>query len=453
MRVTRTAFVLAMTTWLACRSPKTVPEPGAILVHVQVEADAPVPDELRAWVYDDTGALWSDTRIPAEGTLNATNARDLGSILIQPGPAQGGLRLHLRGLLQGVRTSDGTLSVAAGSEEGDRTFDVLLGTAIPVDADHDDVPDAIDDCPSASNPLQGGCPVPEPTGTAQDDAGTSSSDGPEDAGAYDDAYASIPDDATVDTDLSSTRTADAAAGPDLASTNGDAPLGSEARNDAREAGDAGNDRATAVDAPKDQGLPGSDGPRDTGPATTPDVQRMDAPARDLGMADADASLVDLADAGTAPPSCPDGGTCDKTQGMLCAGDNECASGFCADGVCCTNACVGPCRSCNQPSTTGVCQGYTSGTDPEAECGAGNTCNGVGACGPGPAPDLPNGQLCAAGSQCKSGFCIDGVCCESACADPCQTCGTGACLAVKKADDVPECSGTMTCNPRGMCVAR
>lgn len=57
------------------------------------------------------------------------------------------------------------------------------------------------------------------------------------------------------------------------------------------------------------------------------------------------------------------------------------------------------------------------------------------------------------SQCASGLCADGVCCDAACDQVCQTCGSGACLPVKKADDVPECAGATTCNPRGSCVTR
>ena len=93
-----------------------------------------------------------------------------------------------------------------------------------------------------------------------------------------------------------------------------------------------------------------------------------------------------------------------------------------------------------------------GSDPEAECPSGTTCNGVGACGQVAPPNLANGQLCVSDTQCQSGFCTDGVCCESACDAPCEACGTGACLPVKKADDVPECTDTMTCNPQGRCVA-
>jgi hypothetical protein len=53
----------------------------------------------------------------------------------------------------------------------------------------------------------------------------------------------------------------------------------------------------------------------------------------------------------------------------------------------------------------------------------------------------------------SGFCKDGVCCDTDCLTPCMACGSGTCQIVKRTDDVPECTDTMTCNQKGTCVAR
>jgi hypothetical protein len=57
------------------------------------------------------------------------------------------------------------------------------------------------------------------------------------------------------------------------------------------------------------------------------------------------------------------------------------------------------------------------------------------------------------AECTSGNCRDNVCCNEACTLPCQSCGTGTCLPIEKADDIPECTGNMTCNAKGKCVAR
>ncbi|HXU65320.1 MAG TPA: hypothetical protein VN962_26655, partial [Polyangia bacterium] len=59
----------AMGLLLGCRSSTQTPEPGALLLQVDLAAGAPVPDELRLWAYDDTGVLWSNARFPAEGPL------------------------------------------------------------------------------------------------------------------------------------------------------------------------------------------------------------------------------------------------------------------------------------------------------------------------------------------------------------------------------------------------
>ena len=39
----------------------------------------------------------------------------------------------------------------------------------------------------------------------------------------------------------------------------------------------------------------------------------------------------------------------------CTTDNDCASGFCAEGVCCATKCDGPCFSCALPGTIGTCE--------------------------------------------------------------------------------------------------
>ncbi|HEY5090488.1 MAG TPA: hypothetical protein VIK30_11000, partial [Polyangia bacterium] len=149
-----------------------------------------------------------------------------------------------------------------------------------------------------------------------------------------------------------------------------------------------------------------------------------------------------------------GGAGTAPVGTLCGAGVECASSYCVDGVCCSTACIGACRSCNQPSSNGICTGYAAGTDREIECTGGKTCDGNGACGaPTASGAKTDGELCGGAGECSSGFCADGVCCDAACTNSCQTCATGSCKAVKKTEDVPECAGTMTCNGSGKCVAQ
>lgn len=78
----------------------------------------------------------------------------------------------------------------------------------------------------------------------------------------------------------------------------------------------------------------------------------------------------------------------------------------------------------------------------------------------------NGESCRFAGQCRSGFCIDGVCCNQACTGTCQTCApqnmrAGICTAepAGSACGQAECANgdrvlrTMVCTNLGMCVAQ
>jgi hypothetical protein len=318
-------------------------EAGAVMLDVSVAAGVTTPDELRVSVFDDTGTLWMDMRVPGSGALAPQSATHLGTVLIQPGPTQGALRIHVRGLASSAPVADGTLKIPAPPRG---QFPIRLDGSAPADGDGDGVPDAIDDCPDLANPDQKPCP------------------------------------------------------------------GS------------------------------NDGGLDTAP---PEDGGMDAaPPEDGGM---DAAP---GDGGTDAFNCDAAGACDRALGAECMDSVQCHSSFCVDGVCCANACLGPCRSCNQPNEDGTCLPYPQGTDPAAEC-SGMTCNGVGSCGPAPGGPKKNGELCSSTTECMSGFCKDGVCCNSACDTACKTCETGTCNNVTRKPDAPECYGTMTCNAAGKCV--
>ncbi|MBI4701773.1 MAG: hypothetical protein HY744_11550 [Deltaproteobacteria bacterium] len=69
--------------------------------------------------------------------------------------------------------------------------------------------------------------------------------------------------------------------------------------------------------------------------------------------------------------CPEdgGGVCDGEghcakipAGGSCTKATACESGYCADGVCCTSACEGPCGSCAQAGSEGTCSPQAAGTD-------------------------------------------------------------------------------------------
>jgi len=41
--------------------------------------------------------------------------------------------------------------------------------------------------------------------------------------------------------------------------------------------------------------------------------------------------------------------------------------------------------------------------------------------------IPNGGGCATPSLCQSGFCVEGICCNTICDQPMQTCESGTCM--------------------------
>lgn len=71
-----------------------------------------------------------------------------------------------------------------------------------------------------------------------------------------------------------------------------------------------------------------------------------------------------------------------------------------------------------------------------------------------------GDECSAPNDCESGRCVDGVCCESSCAGPCQACSaeltgaaSGVCAAVSRdtdPDDDCEDEGAASCGQTGSC---
>ena len=120
-------------------------------------------------------------------------------------------------------------------------------------------------------------------------------------------------------------------------------------------------------------------------------------------------------------SCDAAGVCKLSLGQACPGVGaNCASGFCAGGVCCDQACNTACVACtaalNGSATDGTCGPIPAGVDDPNVCTGANTCNGAGAC------KKKLGQPCPGGNaDCASGFCADGVCCDKACNTACVAC--------------------------------
>jgi hypothetical protein len=142
-----------------------------------------------------------------------------------------------------------------------------------------------------------------------------------------------------------------------------------------------------------------------------------------------------ADANCLTPNTCVGNSCGlKGLGASCSAASECGSKFCAQGVCCDEACTGSCRSCSLTGTLGTCSNVTTGAaDPaglcvdqgNASCGTNGKCQG-GAC-----------QKYAKGSSCKDSTCpTTGIMFT-----PGSTCdGNGACVTPPNSSCFPYACG-------------
>jgi len=116
----------------------------------------------------------------------------------------------------------------------------------------------------------------------------------------------------------------------------------------------------------------------------------------------DGMMGDRADVGgPEAPVCNTSGT-PKAQGDACACDGQCASHFCADGVCCESACKEGCKTCNAPDTIGKCVMRKAGDDPRdsstcmktavTTCSFDGKCDGAGGC-----RKYPENTMCKPGT--------------------------------------------------------
>jgi hypothetical protein len=136
------------------------------------------------------------------------------------------------------------------------------------------------------------------------------------------------------------------------------------------------------------------------------------------------------------------------DGQSCQGPDECTSGNCVDGVCCSSATCGDCQACNL-NANGTCSNVPAGTPDPPTCSGTTACDGMGAC------LAANGQTCAGPAECASAFCVDTVCCGTACTGPCKVCNSagteGTCGNAPQGTLDPLCTGlNTTCNNAGVC---
>jgi hypothetical protein len=167
---------------------------------------------------------------------------------------------------------------------------------------------------------------------------------------------------------------------------------------------------------------------------------------------------------TAAESCGTDGSCDGAGSCRKFGPNQ---------VCASAACSGanytPNRTCDGK---GVCQTATAmacGAYPCSEVGCQQPCTMDTECPSGSYCDetkkchnkSTDGQACTAGNQCRSNFCVDGVCCENECKGTCSACSnaktgqnSGRCVGVPSGQDPDnECAvdAANACGRDGACT--
>lgn len=125
----------------------------------------------------------------------------------------------------------------------------------------------------------------------------------------------------------------------------------------------------------------------------------------------------------------------KVNGASCSSGAECGSGFCADEVCCNNACTGStCQRCDSYSNAGAgtCGYISTAVDPNNECTAG----GTGLASDGCTADACTGTGYACGYQ-TSG---EGNC------PACKNCtGATSIACVNRADNTQDTTSPGTCS--------
>ena len=107
---------------------------------------------------------------------------------------------------------------------------------------------------------------------------------------------------------------------------------------------------------------------------------------------------------------------DNGAGCTAATASSCKSGNCVDGVCCVQTaaqCNGKCKSCNVPGMAGTCSNVPAGQPDNDTCPSDLACDATQAC------KALLGHACTTFSDCASGHCADGVCCNSDCNGTCQ----------------------------------
>jgi len=188
-------------------------------------------------------------------------------------------------------------------------------------------------------------------------------------------------------------------------------------------------------------------------------------------------------------------------GSDCQNDSDCSLNLCRQNKCCNRDCNGICERCDVQNLFGTCTSLSKTT----ACVAGSCtgiiwqpptlCDGQGACptnpptpvdcepykcdqtnavcynscpignecAPGWACDMGDhkckldiGQKCTYATDCASGFCADGYCCNDKCDGACEACnldqtiGTCTAIGLNQTDPHSKCTDASVCGDTGKC---
>ena len=146
----------------------------------------------------------------------------------------------------------------------------------------------------------------------------------------------------------------------------------------------------------------------------------------------------------------------RGKGETCGCNDECQTGFCVAGICCSSACTEGCKACTLPGSPGECTLVPSGVRPvdpkfcsagtPATCGLDGFCDGKGVC-----RKFVKGTDCSIG-DCNGDVLLGGKACDGNgnCSEPSiVTCAPFACDASEKAcfslcTNDKQCTGGQKC---------
>jgi Cellulose binding domain len=157
---------------------------------------------------------------------------------------------------------------------------------------------------------------------------------------------------------------------------------------------------------------------------------------------------------TAGNACTNGSCGKRPLGVTCAGPDDCNSGLCQQGVCCSSTCAGTCQSCAVPGSAGLCTAVPAGQDPlgqcadsgAATCGTDGFCDGNGACRSYLAGTVCVPPTCSGSTATLAGRCNGTGACLAGSQQPCDpyACGAnGQCQASCAANS--DCTAGNVCN--------